>query len=78
MPYKYNPFTDEFDYYQTGSSNPFIINGTNGITYLRMESPIDGSLWDAYLDENGEWVTVPVGVSAGSDIFGLLALRNLA
>lgn len=72
MAYKFNPLTGNFDYYETGSANPYITNGTNGITYFRMESPDDNSLWDAYVNSTGAWVTSPA--LTGSPIGLLLTL----
>ncbi len=46
------------------SENPYITNGDNGITYFRMESPDDGSLWDLYIDSTGAWVSTPVSMAS--------------
>lgn len=70
----FNPINGEFDYYETGSANPYITEGTDGITYFRMESPDDGSLWDAYIDATGAWVITAAAANSGSPIGLLLTL----
>lgn len=43
-----------------GNSSIYITEGANGITYFRMESPDDNSLWDLHIDSAGAWVSVAV------------------
>lgn len=83
MKFKVDPFApdgispiDEVTIIQGGgtSSTPyvdpysaFITLGDDGILYFRMESPDDGSLWDAYIDSSGVWVTTAVLPPAHGD-----------
>lgn len=73
--YTFNPLEGEFDAIDVSE---YISEGTGGITYFRMKSPIDGSLWDAYIDDTGAWVTTAyVPPSAGFAPGLLLALSTL-
>lgn len=53
----FNPNNGEIGW---ASENPYITNGDDGITYFRMKSPDDGSLWDLHIDSTGAWVSSPV------------------
>lgn len=61
------------DIYKDNNHSPFITYGDNGITYLQMQSPVDGSIWRAYLDSTGAWVTNRLIVT-GNPVGLLLAL----
>lgn len=75
MAFKFNPTTGQLD---LDSSDPFITDGADGITNIRMKAS-DNSLWDFTVDATGAWVSTAVsGATGGSDTFGLLLLRNLA
>jgi hypothetical protein len=62
MPLKFNPISGEFDLVDV---NPYITNGSAGISNIRMEAS-DLSLWDLTVDSTGALVTtnVPTGVIA--------------
>lgn len=78
MPYKYNPFLKNLDYYETGSSSPspYITEGSDGILTIRMESDVDASVWDMTVNEYGAWVSTLVssGSTVGTPMGLLLSL----
>lgn len=51
-----------------GNSSLFITEGSDGITYFRMQSPDDSSLWDLYIDSTGAWVSVAVAPPSGGGV----------
>lgn len=69
--FKFNPTTGELDLV---TSDPFITDGHDGITTIRMQSTPGGIIYDVTVDDTGHLVTTIAAGEAGSPIGLLLAL----